>query len=194
MKQVSTLLFMFFLCLTLKAQEPLKIGKQLWMTKNLNVTHFQNGDPILEAKNPEEWEEAGMKRIPAWCYYENLIGNGVKFQKLYNWFAIIDKRGLAPEGWHIPTDTEWGYFINHLGGETIATQKMVEIGFNIQAGGYRLSTGEFRYAGDYALWWSSSTSSEINAWSRIINLRGAKAIKAGNNKKTGLAVRCVKNQ
>jgi len=37
-----------------------KIGTQVWMSKNLNVSTFKNGDPITEAKTNEEWEKAGL--------------------------------------------------------------------------------------------------------------------------------------
>ncbi len=35
-----------------------KIGNQLWMSQNLAVETFQNGDIIPEAKSNEEWEKA----------------------------------------------------------------------------------------------------------------------------------------
>jgi uncharacterized protein (TIGR02145 family) len=32
---------------------------------------------------------------------------GSIYGKLYNKFAVKDPRGLAPEGWHLPSDEEW---------------------------------------------------------------------------------------
>jgi uncharacterized protein (TIGR02145 family) len=92
-----------------------KIGAQTWMAENLNVSSFRNGDPIPEAKTKEEWEKAGKDGKPAWCYYENDQKNGIKYGKLYNWYAVNDTRGLAPAGWHIPTDAEWTTLENQLG-------------------------------------------------------------------------------
>jgi uncharacterized protein (TIGR02145 family) len=92
-----------------------KIGTQTWMTENLNVSTFRNGDPIPEAKTNEEWEKAGKEGKPAWCYYKNDPKNGAKYGKLYNWYAVNDPRGLAPVGWHIPTDAEWITLENQLG-------------------------------------------------------------------------------
>lgn len=92
-----------------------KIGTQTWTTENLNVSTFRNGDQIPEAKTKEEWEKAGKEGRPAWCYYENDPKNGAKYGKLYNWYAVNDSRGLAPAGWHIPTDEEWTTLENHLG-------------------------------------------------------------------------------
>jgi hypothetical protein len=74
--------------------------------RNLDVTTFRNLDPIMEAKTDEEWIKAGEQGIPAWCYYDNDPANNELFGKLYNWHAVNDKRGLAPEGFRIPTIEE----------------------------------------------------------------------------------------
>ena len=83
------------------------IGTQVWITKNLDVSTFRNGDPIPEVKTDEEWKRAGELKQPAWCYYDNEPKNYETYGKLYNWYAVNDPRQLAPEGWHIPKDTEW---------------------------------------------------------------------------------------
>ena len=43
---------------------------------------------------------------------------------MYNVRAIIDPRGLAPEGWHIPTEAEWKTLIDYLGGDDKAGAKL----------------------------------------------------------------------
>ena len=91
-----------------------KIGNQEWMSDNLNVDHFRNGDIIPEVKSKDDWKEAGKNGQPAWCYYENDPKNGEKYGKFYNWYAVNDPRGLAPEGWHVPSDGEWTEMINFL--------------------------------------------------------------------------------
>jgi len=91
------------------------IGTQVWMKENLNVSSFRNGDPIPEAKTDEEWKAAGDAKQPAWCYYDNDPNNGAKYGKLYNWYAVNDSRGLAPVGYHVPTDEEWSVLIGFLG-------------------------------------------------------------------------------
>ena len=101
-----------------------KIGTQTWMGQNLNVDRFRNGDPIPEAKTNEEWQKAIENQQPAWCYYGNSVANGVKYGKLYNWFAVNDSRGLAPSGWHVPTRDEWFVLINYLGGYKVAGTKL----------------------------------------------------------------------
>jgi uncharacterized protein (TIGR02145 family) len=100
------------------------IGTQEWMTKNLDVSTFRNGDPIPEAKTNSEWEMASKNKQPAWCYYNNDPQYGEKYGKLYNWYAVTDPRGLAPVGYHIPSDEEWTVLINQLGGNSPAGIKM----------------------------------------------------------------------
>ena len=93
------------------------IGNQVWMAENLNVDTFRNGDPIPHSKTEEEWDEADANGLAAWCYYENNPVNGVKYGKLYNWHAVNDPRGLAPKGWHIPSDEEWTNLVYSLSNE-----------------------------------------------------------------------------
>ncbi len=115
MKRINlTLLFAFFVFSNLFAQNEVKIGEQIWMTKNLNVDKFRNGKPIPQAKTKEEWNKAGQDMTPAWCYYNFDPNNGIKYGKLYNWFAVIDPMGLAPIGYHIPTDNEWHILIKNM--------------------------------------------------------------------------------
>ena len=89
-----------------------RIGDQIWMAENLNVSHFRNGDVITQAESREEWVQAASEGKPAWCYYDNNPENGNKYGKLYNWFAIVDPRGISPEGWHISSDNEWTTLTN----------------------------------------------------------------------------------
>ena len=103
------------------------IGTQVWMTNNLNVATFRNGDAIPEAKTDEEWRNAGENQQPAWCYYKNDPVNGAKYGKLYNWYAVNDNRGIAPQGWHVSSYEEWSVLENYLGGKghgSVAHTKM----------------------------------------------------------------------
>ncbi len=91
------------------------IGNQIWMTKNLDAITFRNGDTIFEAKSEEDWKKASKLHIPAWCYYDNDSENGRKYGRLYNWYAVMDERGLAPLGFHIPNNEEYNLLLSHLG-------------------------------------------------------------------------------
>jgi uncharacterized protein (TIGR02145 family) len=86
-----------------------------WMTTNLAVKRFKNGEKIMHAQSQEEWTYAATNKKAAWCYYAD--EDGVDMTTiLYNWYAVTDKRGLAPAGTHIPTFNEWSAFANKIGG------------------------------------------------------------------------------
>ena len=106
------------------ASTEVTIGTQVWMTNNLNVATFRNGDPIPEAKSKDEWLKAVGNKQPAWCYLDNNPIYGKVYGKLYNLFAVNDPRGLAPEGWKVPSKEDWSRLIDFLGGESLAGQKM----------------------------------------------------------------------
>jgi uncharacterized protein (TIGR02145 family) len=80
-----------------------KIGEQIWMAENLKVTQYRNGDPIPNLTDENDWENTEQG---AYCNYDNNEDNVETYGRLYNWYAVDDKRGLAPRGWHIPTDDE----------------------------------------------------------------------------------------
>ena len=106
------------------SQKSVTVGSQIWSTENLNVAKFRNGDAIPEAKTDEEWQQASANEYPAWCYYNNNKKNAKKYGKLYNWYAVNDPRGLAPEGWHIPSNDDWEGLIYFLGGYEMAGLKI----------------------------------------------------------------------
>ena len=109
----------------LQAQvKEVKIGTQVWMVENLKVFYFTNGDAIPIVKSDKEWLKACENKQPACCYYENNAEYGKTYGVLYNSYAIIDKRGLAPVGYHIPTDEEWKILADYLGGIEVAGTKM----------------------------------------------------------------------
>jgi uncharacterized protein (TIGR02145 family) len=104
--------------------ENVRIGNQTWTKNNLNVTTFRNGDPILITKSNDEWKNAGIEGNAACCYLNNDPANGEKYGMLYNWYAVADSRGLAPEGWHVPSDEEFLILADALGGAKNASNKM----------------------------------------------------------------------
>ena len=140
--KIATLLFIAFVSISsFGFAQTVTIGTQTWMTKNLDVATFRNGDVIPQAKTDEEWQAAGENKSPAWCYYDNDPKNGTKYGKLYNWYAVNDARGLALTGYHIPTDKEWTVLSTFIGGEEFAGEKMKSsIGWN-DAGNGNNSSG-----------------------------------------------------
>ncbi len=89
--------------------DSVKVGKEVWMQKNLDVITFRNGDSIFNAKTDKEWLWAAQNKMPAWCYYNNDEILGKKYGVLYNVYAVLDERGLAPKGWRLSTVKDWEY-------------------------------------------------------------------------------------
>jgi uncharacterized protein (TIGR02145 family) len=87
--------------------QTIKIDDQIWMAENLNVSSFRNGYSIPEVKTSDEWKRAWDKKQAVWCYYNNNFENGSIYGKIYNYWAISDIRGIAPDGWHMPDSEEW---------------------------------------------------------------------------------------
>jgi uncharacterized protein (TIGR02145 family) len=200
--------------------ETVVIGTQEWTVKNLDVSKYRNGDIIPEVKDSKKWQEL---KTGAWCYYDNDPENGKIYGKLYNWYAINDPRGLAPEGFHVPSDKEWSILNDYLGYE-VAGVKMKEqgkvhwnfcnesdkvdknvkfaygtnsSGFTALPGGYREDEdGLFYGIGYNGFWWNSSVSE-----TRITHASGNSLYwcrDAANNiksmnKKRGCSVRCIKD-
>lgn len=183
-----------------------KIGNQIWMAENLNVSKFRNGDPIPEAKTDEEWKRAGENKQAAWCYYDNDPTNGNKYGKLYNWYAVNDPRGLAPKGWRIPSDEEWTSLIHFLGGDSLAGKKMKStIGWNENGngsnesnflglpGGTRNDNGTFYNIGSNGYWWSSTELDTTNAWNRFLYDDYGSVYRYDDSKRDGFSVRCLRD-
>lgn len=88
-----------------------KVGAQLWMRENLATLHWRDGSKITTGLSKSQWwstEEAAV------CYYNNDLNLLASHGALYNFFAVIDTRGLAPEGWTVPSDDAWHSMIQYV--------------------------------------------------------------------------------
>lgn len=193
--------------------DTVNICNQTWMTKNLDVDRYRNGDIIPNVTDPIEWSKL---KTGAWCYYNNDSTLGKIHGKLYNWYAVNDPRGLAPDGWHIPNSDEWDELRMCLGGVHEAGGKIKIKGtkfWNSPNTGATNSSNFFAipngYIGSYGsddesfhaicclgVWWHSNES-ELNpvvAWHSDAYSNGRSLDFFVFHKEVGLAVRCVKNQ
>ena len=200
----------------------IKIGKQIWMGENLNVDKFRNGDDMLYAQNSDQWKQAIADCKAAWCYYDFDQKNGEIYGKLYNGFAVLDARSLAPEGWKIPSDKEWAILIKKLGGYKKAgsilksTDRWItpdkiqfpylpedsygkpangsdDKGFKALPSGKINYKGEFSYLGHFATWWSDTIVFGDNIMYHQIGYYGSADVERTNAfKSDGFAVRCLK--
>ncbi len=92
--------------------QTVKIGDQWWMSENLKVTHYRNGEIIRHVNNQFEW----INLIGgAYCAYDMDASNVDTYGYLYNFKAVNDENNIAPEGWHVPSDAEWKELEIYLG-------------------------------------------------------------------------------
>ncbi len=172
-----------------------KIGTQVWMAENLKVTHYCNGEVIPNVTSNSKW--AGLS-TGAWCVYENDASYGKTYGNLYNWYAVVDARQLAPKGWHVPTDAEWTKLMTYLGRVKIAGGKLKEgatnkSGFSALPGGGRYGDdGAFNYVGSGGDWWSSISNSAIGAYSWSLGYGGS-VNSYVSTMSNGYSVRCLRD-
>lgn len=183
-------------------------GSTSWMSKNLNTSTFKNGDIIPEAKTDAAWQKFFEAGKPAWCYYNFDAVNGVKYGKLYNFFAVHDERGLAPTGWHIPSDLEWKTL--NIGFNGDAGKKMKSLtGWNnngngtnigsfwaVPGGYYEDPSKSFEEIGSVGRWWSSGHKTimgfEFGNYVELSSDHDHLSVD-GFTDSGGLSVRCIKN-
>jgi uncharacterized protein (TIGR02145 family) len=197
----------------IQTSDYIQIGNQKWMAKNLDVSVFKNGEVIPQAKSNRELQYANDNLLPVWCYYNFDSANGSIYGKLYNWYAVNDSRGIAPEGWHVPNIVEWSTLIDNLGGEEIAgfnmkdtigwvTQKLDHMGSPIppkngngsNSSGFKALPGGFNDFGMNILanWWTSSESGSNTARKIQIFADNNRVERYDEYKESVLSVRCIK--
>jgi uncharacterized protein (TIGR02145 family) len=180
------------------------IGNQEWMTRNLDVSTYRNGDQIPECTDATQWESL---TTGAWCYYSNESSNGTIYGKLYNWFAVNDSRNLAPSGWHVATDAEFTALSTYLNGDAVSGGKMKETGtthwtspntnatnesgFTALGAGYR-SNG-FARISDVLVLWSTTQNDANTAWARNFSYNTGALARNAQWKQVGFSVRCIKD-
>lgn len=198
---------------TERRMDKVRIGTQTWSLTNLSVAKYQNGDPIPQVTNPEQWDTL---TTGAWCWYNNDSANYSKYGRLYNWYAVHDPRGLAPRGWHVPTNQEWDVLTKHIepsadtstpgyigtvvgnslkstvdwGNGGVGTNSS---GFTALPGGIRVQGGVFGAARFWGIWWAVGNPDPWNGWYRLLHSNTSQMLKERYTKSFGLSVRVVKD-
>ncbi|MEI6090315.1 MAG: FISUMP domain-containing protein [bacterium] len=188
------------------------IYNQNWMCGNLDVVTYRNGDIIPQVTDPTEWRNL---KTGAWCYYDNNPQMGEIYGKLYNYYAVNDPRGLAPEGWHIPSDDEWTVLSTVLGGSNVAGGKLKCVGskengdglwrnpnagatnesdFSALPSGYRYWLGSCNDIERASYWWSSTAIDITQAWFSSLNYFFPESFMNVASKNDGFAVRCINDK
>lgn len=183
------------------------IGNQTWMAENLRTTRYRNGDSIPNITDNIEWND---QKTGAYCVYNNStdLDTIATYGRLYNWYAVADSRGLAPKGWRVPTITDWNILIDYLGGDSVASNKMKEVGIYhwedryqsdnssgftaIPSGARYLSKGFNNDIGFFSVFWTSSEFNNEKAGFLYLYDFSSDVSKGINFKQNGYAIRCVK--
>ena len=193
----------------------LSIGNQFWLKENLQTTTRNDGSNLntvagTSSEINSAWEDA---------IYANLnmyLENG-EYGNIYNIYSVIDE-DICPEGWHVPTDYEWGQLELFLGlppGELEATgnrgtneggklkaldswdfwdgqvtsETTNESGFTALAAGIMLSS--IYNHGNMTTFWGSGTDTE-NIFLRGLDYSNSKINRShAGNPHYGYHVRCI---
>jgi uncharacterized protein (TIGR02145 family) len=195
----------------------IKIGNQIWMKENLNVTHYKNNSSIPNVSDSAQWVSL---TTGAFSNYDNEASNGYTYGKLYNWFAVKDSRGLCPSGWHAPTDGEYQTLEMFLGMTSSQASGTLnrgtdeggklkqsgysywispnegatnESGFTALPGGMRGNNALFVTIDEAGYWWTVTMQDATYPYIRGLHYSHAKVYRLGTVKQYGLSVRCIKD-
>lgn len=175
----------------------LQIGNQCWMKENLRTTHYGNGMPIPVG--------ATTDYVNAYRYFpNNQSSSAMTYGMLYNWAAVMNGasssntvpsnvQGICPNGWHLPSKTEWDEMLSFLpnidsaicGGSTsnlakalasnngwVSSSELCAVGndpWSNNVSGFTampagLYNGVFNAFGTAAYFWTATEVSESNAY------------------------------
>ncbi|MBC8485604.1 MAG: hypothetical protein H8D45_06145 [Bacteroidetes bacterium] len=191
-----------------------QIGIQCWMAENLD-----HGTMVIGATN-----QSNNGTIEKYCY-NNSTGNCDTYGGLYQWNEMMEYsttpgvQGICPEGWHLPTDTEWCTLENEVDASTVScsaigwrgidaggnlketgtthwnspnTGATNSSGFTALPGGYRNTNGTFHNLGSRVYYWSSNESGS-NTWTRRLDYNYAQVNRTDYYKVYGFGVRCLQD-
>ena len=182
-----------------------RIGTQIWMAENLAFLPTVN----LKAEGSNISGRSGESFYYVYDYDGTDITaakssvNYSTYGVLYNWNA---SQTSAPAGWHVPTDGEWTYMVNYLGGESGVGSKLKSTTgwnspnngainsscFSALPAGIHLETN-FLNLTSSGNWWSASESTNGNVWQRNLNYSTQDITRDNTIKHAGMSIRCVKD-
>ncbi len=199
---------------TLKSANTTQKVSQTWMVENLKTTKYRNGDPIPNITQGENWSSI---TTGACCHYDNDPNISRTYGLLYNWYAVKDSRNIAPDGWHVASESDWRTLIDFLGGLSVAGGKLKEtgtshwikpntgaknsIGFTALPGGARWggfgANGSFHVLDSCAYIWTSTAdpADRFGTWAWRVGayLTSSSITIADGQAENGFSIRCIKD-
>ena len=160
------------------------IGSQIWMAENLN------------------YEDANST-----CY-EDFVSNCYENGRLYTWEAALES---CPDGWHLPTQSDWNELFSTLGGKVSAAIALKSrrnwkkslfdrdekdatnvSGFSALQSGCENRDGEFSCDGK-TFFWASDYYNDSIAYFMGLRSDSDEAYLLGEHKGNKYSVRCLKD-
>jgi uncharacterized protein (TIGR02145 family) len=185
-----------------------RIGNQTWMAENLRTTKYNDGTPIQNVSNDDDWSHLSTG---AYCNYNNLsnVETIATYGRLYNGYAVITGK-LAPKGWHVATDADWTTLVAYLECEGHEANKLKETGathwetaawitdvtnetgFTAIPSGTRGPMVSFAEINLVVYWWCVEKENSGNLW-YLNMIYYSENIFSGNNlsQNFGFSIRCV---
>ena len=178
------------------------------MQENLKTTHYTNGDTIPDGT----WagDISADTEPKYWFAYNDSIHNVFTYGRLYTWYTVADSRNVCPNGWHVPSDTEWTELTDYLGGLSIAGGKLKEAGtthwwspntgdsnsseFTALPGGLRYFAGSYGFIGKHGSFWTATEQAGEYAYRRHLQYDSEEVVRPSTNKSHSFSVRCIKDQ
>jgi uncharacterized protein (TIGR02145 family) len=183
---------------------PVKIGTQTWLKENLRTARYNDGSSIVNATDDTQWKNL---TVGGYCWYENDITNKPVYGALYNWHAVNSGK-LCPNGYRMPTRSDWETLIDFLGGNAIAGGKLKESGtlhwespnvadnssgFTALPSGIRFYAGNFNFKGTYTFLWSATEEDALSGNAFLIRNNDDEIQMANSTKTQGYSCRCVED-
>jgi len=184
------------------------IGAQKWLDHDLDITTYNDGTAILFAENEAEWAAANSSQTGVWCYNDYDSNTNIK---LYNYYAIenVTNNGLIPNGWHLPSKSEYEALLSFIGGggegqalklmspnfisssteQPIGSSATNDYGFNALRTKYIKDDG--RSWGYQANWWTDTPSSLLIYTFATKN--SSELLFYTKSKGSGMAIRLLKD-
>ena len=170
-----------------------KIGTQWWMAENLKVTRYRNGDAIPAVTDSIDWCQLTSG---ASCYYQDDHDYLLKYGRFYNWYAVSDNRNIAPEGWHIPDETEWNTLFNFFISNGFAGSPLKYSGysgFNALLDGVNFKNVSWNFTNFATFFWSSTSHGPLKAWAHGMNEYLPSVSFYPGSRLNAFSVRCLKD-
>jgi uncharacterized protein (TIGR02145 family) len=182
------------------------VGQLQWMTKNLTVTRFANGDEIPDVADAMAWADAGRSGRPARSTYANAAEPPENWGMLYNYAVLTDPRGLCPDGWRLPSNEDWTKLEVALGGGSAAPAAMKSesawpggkggtnaSGFAALPAGFRTQRGEFFLGGRVAYFWARELAADGTPTAHMLFDDDRPLFRIQYDVAMGMSVRCVRD-